>query len=102
MKQILSFLAEHGGAVLFVVVLIEQLGLPLPSLPWIIAAGAVAADGRIHLPATLTGIVAACLISFLTITIGCVRAQQTLTIAWYQAVPRRSASPQVPALYAGM
>jgi membrane protein DedA with SNARE-associated domain/rhodanese-related sulfurtransferase len=63
MSQILSFLAEHGGLVLFVVVLVEQLGLPLPSLPWIIAAGAVAADGKINLPATFTGIVAACLIA---------------------------------------
>jgi membrane protein DedA with SNARE-associated domain/rhodanese-related sulfurtransferase len=63
MNQILSFLAEHGSAVLFAVVLIEQLGLPLPSLPWIIAAGAMAADGKINLPATLTGIVAACLIA---------------------------------------
>jgi len=49
MNQILLFLAEHGGAVLFVVVLAEQLGLPLPSLPWIVAAGALAADGRISL-----------------------------------------------------
>jgi membrane protein DedA with SNARE-associated domain/rhodanese-related sulfurtransferase len=63
MNPIISFLSEHGGAVLFVVVLVEQLGLPLPSLPWIIAAGAVAADGKINLPASLTSIVAACLIA---------------------------------------
>jgi membrane protein DedA with SNARE-associated domain/rhodanese-related sulfurtransferase len=63
MNQILSFLAEHGGVVLFVVVLAEQLGLPLPALPWIVAAGALAADGRINLLAALVGIVAACLIA---------------------------------------
>ena len=63
MSQILSFLAEHGEIVLFAAVLAEQLGLPLPSLPWIIAAGAMAADGKINLPAALTGIIAACLIA---------------------------------------
>jgi membrane protein DedA with SNARE-associated domain len=52
MHQILSFLAEHGGVVLFVAVLAEQLGLPLPALPWIVGAGALAANGQIHLPAT--------------------------------------------------
>jgi|WetSurMetagenome_2_1015567.scaffolds.fasta_scaffold88558_2 membrane protein DedA with SNARE-associated domain/rhodanese-related sulfurtransferase len=63
MNQILLFLAEHGGAVLFVVVLAEQLGLPLPSLPWIVAAGALAADGRINLSTALAGIITACLIA---------------------------------------
>jgi membrane protein DedA with SNARE-associated domain/rhodanese-related sulfurtransferase len=63
MSQILLFLAEHGGVVLFVVVLVEQLGLPLPSLPWIVAAGAQASNGQINLLAGLAGIVAACLIA---------------------------------------
>jgi membrane protein DedA with SNARE-associated domain/rhodanese-related sulfurtransferase len=63
MNQILSFLAEHGGMVLFVAVLAEQLGLPLPALPWIVAAGALAANGQLNLPAALAGIVAACLIA---------------------------------------
>ena len=63
MSQILSFLAEHGGLVLFAVVLVEQLGLPLPALPWIVAAGALAANGQLNPAPALAGVVAACLIA---------------------------------------
>ncbi len=63
MSQILSFLAEHGGALLFAVVLVEQLGLPLPALPWLLAAGALAANGQLHPLPALAGVVAACLIA---------------------------------------
>ena len=63
MSQILSFLVKHGGLVLFGVVFVEQLGLPLPALPWILAAGALAANGQISPLPGLAGIVAACLIA---------------------------------------
>lgn len=36
----MSFLLRHGYAVLFVIVLVEQAGLPLPALPVLLAAGA--------------------------------------------------------------
>jgi membrane protein DedA with SNARE-associated domain/rhodanese-related sulfurtransferase len=41
-------LANHGYAVLFAYVLLSQLGLPLPSAPLLIAAGALSATGRLH------------------------------------------------------
>jgi membrane protein DedA with SNARE-associated domain len=63
MTQLISFLAEHGGWVLFAVVLVEQLGLPLPALPWMLAAGALAANGQLNLLSGLAGIVVACLIA---------------------------------------
>lgn len=35
-----AFLLRHGYAVLFVLVLVDQLGIPLPAIPFLIAAGA--------------------------------------------------------------
>jgi membrane protein DedA with SNARE-associated domain len=56
----LQFLAQHGYAVLFVWVLAEQAGLPVPALPMLLAAGALAATGQMSLvPAVLLAIVAA-------------------------------------------
>jgi membrane protein DedA with SNARE-associated domain len=41
LKHTLDFLLQHGYAVLFVSVLIEQLGLPIPSIPILLAIGAL-------------------------------------------------------------
>ncbi len=46
MNEILPFLISHGYAVLFLAVLAEQLGLPLPATPFIVAAGALAHTGQ--------------------------------------------------------
>ncbi len=63
MKHTLDFLLQHGYAVLFVSVLIEQLGLPVPSIPILLAVGALAGRGDLaYVPALLTA-VAACLIA---------------------------------------
>lgn len=48
MNETLDFLVRHGAAVLFVVVFIEQLGLPLPAAPWLVAAGALAGAGKVN------------------------------------------------------
>jgi membrane protein DedA with SNARE-associated domain/rhodanese-related sulfurtransferase len=56
-----SLLVEHGYVVLFVYVLVSQLGAPLPSGPLIMAAGALSATGRIGFGATLAIVVAASL-----------------------------------------
>ncbi len=63
MSEILLLLVRHGGLVLFVVVFLEQLGLPLPAMPWILAAGALVANGQLKPLPGLAGIVAACLIA---------------------------------------
>lgn len=44
-----QFLAGYGGPVLFAIVFAEQAGLPLPSAPWLLAAGALAANGKLNL-----------------------------------------------------
>ena len=49
MSDTLQFLVKHGYIVLFASVLAQQLGLPLPSTPFIIAAGALAHSGQLSL-----------------------------------------------------
>ena len=48
-----DFLAEHGASVLFWVVFVEQIGLPLPALPLLVAAGALVGAGKMSLAAAL-------------------------------------------------
>jgi len=63
MSNILSILVKHGGLFLFAVVFVEQLGLPLPAAPWILAAGALAANGQLSVLPALAAVGAACLIA---------------------------------------
>src|SRR5947207_1556011 len=63
MSETSQFLIRHGLPVVFIAVLVEQMGLPIPALPLLLAAGALAAVGKFNL---FTGIVAtaiACLIA---------------------------------------
>src|SRR5438045_6623813 len=48
MNATLAYLVRHGAAVLFVAVFVEQMGVPLPAAPWLLAAGALAASGEIN------------------------------------------------------
>ncbi len=48
MSSILEFLTRHGYSVLLVWVFAEQLGLPIPSIPLLLAAGALAGIGRLN------------------------------------------------------
>src|SRR5213594_1596968 len=48
MNETLEFLVRHGVAVLFAAVFVEQLGVPLPAAPWLLAGGALAATGKIN------------------------------------------------------
>ena len=47
MNEVLNFLLRHGYWVVFAFVLAEQIGLPLPSTPVLLAMGALAGLGRI-------------------------------------------------------
>ena len=49
MRQIIEFLAAHGGLMLFATAFVEQSGAPIPAAPWLLAAGALAAVGRMSL-----------------------------------------------------
>jgi membrane protein DedA with SNARE-associated domain/rhodanese-related sulfurtransferase len=45
MTDIRQFLLSHGPPLVFAAVLVEQIGLPIPALPWLLAAGALSATG---------------------------------------------------------
>lgn len=47
MNDLVSLLLRHGTGFVFANVLLEQLGLPVPALPTLVVAGALAADGRL-------------------------------------------------------
>lgn len=49
MDETFQFLIHHGYSVLFLWVLAEQLGLPLPATPLLLAAGALAGAGQMNL-----------------------------------------------------
>jgi len=53
MGDTLQFLVKHGYLVLFASVLAQQLGVPLPSTPFIVAAGALAHSGQLSFVAVL-------------------------------------------------
>ena len=48
MNETLKLLIQHGSLVLFIVVFIEQIGIPLPAAPWLMAAGALAGAGKMN------------------------------------------------------
>ncbi len=61
MNGTLEFLIRYGYAALFVGVLAEQLGLPFPAAPFLLAAGALASAGKLNLAVALLLAVAASL-----------------------------------------
>jgi membrane protein DedA with SNARE-associated domain/rhodanese-related sulfurtransferase len=46
--QTTQFLVSHGQLVIFLVVFLEQAGLPLPALPFLLSAGALSATGKFN------------------------------------------------------
>jgi membrane protein DedA with SNARE-associated domain/rhodanese-related sulfurtransferase len=57
------FLVRHGIPLLFAVVFVEQIGLPIPALPMLLAAGALSATGRFSLSLGIVTTVIACLMA---------------------------------------
>ena len=57
----LQFLVDHGASVLFWVVFVEQVGLPIPAIPLLIAAGALVGAGKMSIVTALLVPVAASL-----------------------------------------
>ncbi len=53
LKETVEFLIRHGYGLLFGWVLIEQIGLPIPSVPLLLAAGALAGTGKMDLTASV-------------------------------------------------
>jgi len=74
MNAVFDFLTKHGYSVLFAAVFVHQIGLPVPGPLFLIAAGALAAMGK------MVGIVA-----FMVAVIACVLADWP----WYEAGRRQ-------------
>ena len=60
MTDTLQFVVQYGYALLFAWVLIEQGGLPIPATPLLLAAGALAGRGRMHLALVILAGTAGC------------------------------------------
>lgn len=58
-----EFLIRHGLPLVFAAVFVEQMGLPLPAMPWLLAAGALSATGQFNLALGLAVTVLACLVA---------------------------------------
>ncbi len=76
MQDTLQFVVQYGYALLFVWVLIEQGGLPIPATPLLLAAGALAGQGKMSLPLVI-----------ISATLGCFGAD----VFWYCFGKRRGA-----------
>jgi membrane protein DedA with SNARE-associated domain/rhodanese-related sulfurtransferase len=81
MEQLLDYLLKHIEMVVFLTVLAEQIGLPLPGIPVLLAAGAVAGDGQANLGVITALSVVACLLGDMVwFELGRHRGRQTLTL----------------------
>lgn len=81
MQQALEFLLQHIEMVVFLTVLAEQAGIPIPAVPVLLAAGAVAGDGQAYLTVLIGLSVAACLLGDMVwFELGRHRGRQALTL----------------------
>ena len=76
MNATLEFLVRHGYTVLFAWVFVEQIGLPIPTVPMLLASGALAGTGRLSLT---------------TVAIVAIAAAMLSDSLWYQLGRRRGA-----------
>src|ERR1700682_4488510 len=63
MNELLIFVVRHGYTMVFAWVFVEQAGLPIPSAPLLLAAGALAGTHEMNLWLALTFAVVACVAS---------------------------------------
>jgi membrane protein DedA with SNARE-associated domain len=75
--DVAAFIVRHGYAILFGWILLDQLGLPVPALPALLAAGALARGGELDLAGVILVSTAACLPG---------------DLLWYEIGRRRGAS----------
>ncbi|MEP6657362.1 MAG: DedA family protein/thiosulfate sulfurtransferase GlpE [Betaproteobacteria bacterium] len=61
--DLVALLGQYGLGIVFVNVLVEQIGLPVPAIPTLVVAGALAAEGRLSLPWLFVVAILACSIA---------------------------------------
>jgi membrane protein DedA with SNARE-associated domain len=77
LDQVAKFLSLHGYSVLFLAVFAEQIGLPLPALPILLGAGALASAGHMD---------------YMSVILLALVATLASDIIWYEIGRRRGAS----------
>jgi len=63
MNHTTELFVTYDLPLVFAAVFAEQMGLPLPAFPWLLAAGALAADGKFNFAVGLALVVIACLLA---------------------------------------
>jgi membrane protein DedA with SNARE-associated domain len=63
MTDAAQFAVTHGAALLFTWILLQQAGVPIPSVPLLIAAGSLASSRRLGLASSLLAALGACLLA---------------------------------------
>lgn len=63
MSGLIEFLVAYGLPLLFAALLLEQLGLPIPAVPWSLAVGSLSAGAKFNAAAGIAVVVVACLIA---------------------------------------
>jgi len=81
MNETLDFLVRHGITVVFAAVFVDQMGIPLPAVPWLLAAGALAAAGQMNgMLALSAGIASSLLADLIWFYLGRHRGQRVLNL----------------------
>jgi membrane protein DedA with SNARE-associated domain/rhodanese-related sulfurtransferase len=81
MDDVTEFLIRYGQLVLFVIVFAEQVGLPIPAIPILLAAGALAGAGILNLPLAIgLSVVASLLGDVIWYYLGRYRGRQVLNL----------------------
>lgn len=63
MQEFTHLIESYGLLLIFAVVLLDEIGLPVPSLPALVAAGAIARNGHFSLPALIGAALAGALLA---------------------------------------
>jgi len=80
-NDVLELVAKHGEILLFLYVFADQLGVPIPASPVLIAAGGLAAAGRLSLPGAIgLGVVATLGADLIWYALGRVRGASVLAL----------------------
>ena len=63
MEQLIALVVRHGTPLVFLSVLLEQLGAPIPAFPVLLIAGSLIREGRLSTPSILISAISASLIA---------------------------------------
>ncbi|HTV40189.1 MAG TPA: DedA family protein/thiosulfate sulfurtransferase GlpE [Candidatus Sulfotelmatobacter sp.] len=81
MNDTSRFLVVHGLPIIFGAVFLDQMGVPIPAAPWLLAAGALAAAGKFHwFMAILLSILACLIADFFWFYLGRYRGTQVVAV----------------------